>query len=86
MTNITNDHVQIFKGLDAFVEVACPRIAIDDHFDKPMLSTPQAFALIKLLKNEPIEDLLKIHHLALVCLEHQKALNGRPTYNYHSRQ
>ena len=62
MTNITNDHVQIFKGLDAFVEVACPRIAIDDHFDKPMLSTPQAFALIKLLKNEPIEDLLKIHH------------------------
>jgi 2-(3-amino-3-carboxypropyl)histidine synthase len=62
MTNITNDCIQIFKGLDAFVEVACPRIAIDDHFDKPMLSVPQAFALIKLLKNEPIEDLLKIHH------------------------
>jgi 2-(3-amino-3-carboxypropyl)histidine synthase len=62
MTNITDHHVQIFKGLDAFVEVACPRIAIDDHFDKPMLSVPQAFALIKLLKNEPIEDLLKIHH------------------------
>jgi 2-(3-amino-3-carboxypropyl)histidine synthase len=62
MTNITNDRIQIFKGLDAFVEVACPRIAIDDHFDKPMLSVPQAFALIKLLKNEPIEDLLKIHH------------------------
>ncbi len=62
MTNITNDCIQIFKGLDAFVEVACPRIAIDDHFDKPMLSLPQAFALIKLLKNEPIEDLLKIHH------------------------
>ena len=62
MTNITNDCIQIFKGLDAFVEVACPRIAIDDHFDKPMLSVPQAFALIKLLKNEPIGDLLKIHH------------------------
>lgn len=62
MTNITEDYVQIFKGLDAFVEVACPRIAIDDHFNKPMLSVPQAFALIKLLKNEPIEDLLKIHH------------------------
>jgi 2-(3-amino-3-carboxypropyl)histidine synthase len=62
MTNITNDCVRIFKGLDAFVEVACPRIAIDDHFEKPMLSVPQAFALIKLLKNEPIEDLLKIHH------------------------
>ncbi|HET7147457.1 MAG TPA: diphthamide biosynthesis enzyme Dph2 [Candidatus Nitrosopolaris sp.] len=62
MTNITNDHIRIFKGLDAFVEVACPRIAIDDHFDKPMLSTPQAFTLIKLLKNEPIDELLKIHH------------------------
>ena len=62
MTNITNDRIQIFKGLDAFVEVACPRIAIDDHFDKSMLSVPQAFALIKILINEPIEDLLKIHH------------------------
>lgn len=62
MTNITDQYVQVFKGIDAFVEVACPRIAIDDHFSKPMLSVPQAFALIKLIKNEPIEDLLKIHH------------------------
>jgi 2-(3-amino-3-carboxypropyl)histidine synthase len=62
MTNITDHYVQVFKGIDAFVEVACPRIAIDDHFSKPMLSVPQAFALIKLIKNEPIEDLLKIHH------------------------
>jgi 2-(3-amino-3-carboxypropyl)histidine synthase len=62
LTNITDQHVQVFKGIDAFVEVACPRIAIDDHFSKPMLSVPQAFALIKLIKNEPIEDMLKIHH------------------------
>jgi 2-(3-amino-3-carboxypropyl)histidine synthase len=62
MTNITDHCVQVFKGIDAFVEVACPRIAIDDHFSKPMLSVPQAFALIKLIKNEPIEDILKIHH------------------------
>jgi 2-(3-amino-3-carboxypropyl)histidine synthase len=62
MTNITDHYVQVFKGIDAFVEVACPRIALDDHFFKPMLSVPQAFALIKLIKNEPIEDLLKIHH------------------------
>jgi len=62
MTNITEHYVQVFKGIDAFVEVACPRIAIDDHFSKPMLSVPQAFALIKLIKNEPIEDILKIHH------------------------
>ena len=62
MTNIDNDGIQNFKGIDAFVEVACPRIATDDHFDKPMLSVPQAFGLIKLIKNEPIEDLFKIHH------------------------
>ena len=62
MTNITDHYVQVFKGIDAFVEVACPRIAIDDHFSKPMLSVPQAFALIKLIKNEPVEDLLKIRH------------------------
>jgi 2-(3-amino-3-carboxypropyl)histidine synthase len=62
MTNITDHEVRLFKGVDAFVEVACPRVAIDDHFSKPMLSVPQAFALIKLIKNEPIEDLLKIHH------------------------
>jgi 2-(3-amino-3-carboxypropyl)histidine synthase len=62
MTNLTNDGTQNFKGIDAFVEVACPRIAIDDHFDKPMLSAPQAFALIKLIKNEPVEDLFRIHH------------------------
>jgi 2-(3-amino-3-carboxypropyl)histidine synthase len=62
MTNITDQYVQVFKGIDAFVEVACPRIAIDDHFSKPMLSVPQAFALIKIIKNEPIEDLLKKHH------------------------
>ena len=62
MTNITDHYVQVFKGIDAFVEVACPRIAIDDHFSKPMLSVPQAFALIKLIKNEPIEDILRIHH------------------------
>jgi 2-(3-amino-3-carboxypropyl)histidine synthase len=62
MTNLDNEGIQNFKGIDAFVEVACPRIATDNHFDKPMLSVPQAFGLIKLIKNEPIEDLFKIHH------------------------
>ncbi len=62
LTEITDDRVQIFKGIDAFVQVACPRIATDNHFKKPMLSVPQALALIKLLKKEPIEDFLKIQH------------------------
>jgi 2-(3-amino-3-carboxypropyl)histidine synthase len=62
LTEITDDRIQIFKGIDAFVQVACPRIATDNHFAKPMLSVPQALALIKLLKNESIDDFLKLQH------------------------
>jgi 2-(3-amino-3-carboxypropyl)histidine synthase len=62
LTEITDDRIQNFKGIDAFVQVACPRIATDNHFKKPMLSTPQALALLKLLKKEPIDDFLKIQH------------------------
>jgi 2-(3-amino-3-carboxypropyl)histidine synthase len=62
LTEITDERIQIFKGIDAFIQVACPRIAIDNHFKKPMLSVPQALALIKLLKKEPIEDFLRVQH------------------------
>jgi 2-(3-amino-3-carboxypropyl)histidine synthase len=62
LTEITEERVQIFKGIDAFVQVACPRIGTDNHFKKPMLSVPQALSLIKLLKKEPIGDFLKIQH------------------------
>lgn len=62
LTEITDDRMQIFKNIDAFIQVACPRIATDNHFSKPMLSVPQALALIKLLKKEPIEDFLQLQH------------------------
>jgi 2-(3-amino-3-carboxypropyl)histidine synthase len=62
LTDITDERLQNFKGIDTFVQVACPRISIDNHFEKPVLSVPQALALIKLLKKEPIDDFLKIHH------------------------
>lgn len=62
LTEITDDRILIFKGIDAFVQVACPRIGTDNHFKKPMLSVPQALALLKLLKNEPIDDFLKVQH------------------------
>jgi 2-(3-amino-3-carboxypropyl)histidine synthase len=62
LTDITEERIQIFKGIDAFVQVACPRIGTDNHFKKPMLSVPQALSLIKLLKNEHIGDFLKIKH------------------------
>jgi 2-(3-amino-3-carboxypropyl)histidine synthase len=62
LTEITEERVQVFRGVDAFIQVACPRIATDNHFKKPMLSVPQALALIKLLKKEPIDDFMKIQH------------------------
>jgi 2-(3-amino-3-carboxypropyl)histidine synthase len=62
LTEITNERVLNFKKIDAFIQVACPRIATDNHFKKPMLSVPQGLALVKLLKNEPIEDFLKVKH------------------------
>jgi 2-(3-amino-3-carboxypropyl)histidine synthase len=62
LTEITDDRVQVFKGIGAFVQAACPRIAMDNHFRKPMLSVPQARALISLLKKEPIDDFLKVQH------------------------
>jgi 2-(3-amino-3-carboxypropyl)histidine synthase len=62
LTEITDDRIRIFKHIDAFIQVACPRIATDNHFKKPMLSVPQSIALIKLLKKQPIDDFLKIQH------------------------
>ncbi len=62
LTDITNDRLRNLKGIDAFIQVACPRISIDNHFEKPLLSTPQANALLKILRNESIDEYLQIPH------------------------
>jgi 2-(3-amino-3-carboxypropyl)histidine synthase len=62
LTEISNEKLQNFKELDAFIQVACPRLGTDNYFSKPVLSVPQSLALIKLLKKEPIEDFFKIQH------------------------
>ncbi len=62
LTDITNDRLQNLKGIDAFIQVACPRISTDNKFDKPVLSTPQANALLKILRNENIDGYLEIPH------------------------
>ena len=62
LTDITNDRLKNLKGIDAFIQVACPRISTDNQFDKPVLSTPQANALLKILRNESIEGYLEIPH------------------------
>ena len=62
LTDITNERLRNLKGIDAFVQVACPRISTDNQFDKPVLSTPQANALLKILRKESIEGYLEIPH------------------------
>jgi 2-(3-amino-3-carboxypropyl)histidine synthase len=62
LTEVTDERIQNFKQIDAFIQVACPRIAVDNHFKRPMLSVPQGLALIRLLKNEPMGSFLKVQH------------------------
>jgi len=62
LTEITDDKLRNLKGIDAFIQVACPRISTDNHFHKPVLSTPQANALLKILRKESVEEFLQIPH------------------------
>ena len=62
ITEISDDRLRNLKGIDAFIQVACPRISTDNHFHKPVLSTPQANALLKILKKEGSEGFLQIPH------------------------
>ena len=62
LTDITNERMKNLKGIDAFIQVACPRISTDNRFDKPVLSTPQATALVKVLKKENIDEYFQIKH------------------------
>ena len=62
LTDITNERLRNLKEIDAFIQVACPRISTDNKFDKPVLSTPQATALMKVLRKESIENYFQIQH------------------------
>jgi len=62
LTDITSERLNNLKGIDAFIQVACPRISTDNQFDKPVLSSPQANALLKVLRNENIEEYLELPH------------------------
>ena len=62
LTDITNERLRNLKDIDAFIQVACPRISTDNRFDKPVLSTPQATALMKVLRKESIENYFQIQH------------------------
>jgi 2-(3-amino-3-carboxypropyl)histidine synthase len=59
MRDITAERLAPHREIDAFVQTACPRISIDGFtFDRPVLSIPQADALVALIEGrEPGEFL-----------------------------
>lgn len=59
MRDITPDRLAPYTNIEAFVQTACPRISIDGFtFSKPVLSIPQADALVGLLEGRQMDDFL----------------------------
>ena len=56
MTEITKDKLVNFHGISAFVELACPRIAIEDHekYDQTLVTFREALVAIGKLKWEDL--------------------------------
>lgn len=60
MRDITPDRLAQYTRIEAFVQTACPRISIDGFtFGKPVLSIPQADALVALLEGRPMNEFLR---------------------------
>jgi 2-(3-amino-3-carboxypropyl)histidine synthase len=60
MRDITPERLAPFRDVDAFVQTACPRISIDGFtFDRPVLSIPQADALVRLLEGRELGEFLE---------------------------
>lgn len=59
MRDLTAERLAPHREVDAFIQTACPRISIDGFtFDRPVLSIPQADALVALIEGrEPGEFL-----------------------------
>lgn len=57
LREVNAQRVAAIRGIDAFVETACPRVALDNEdFDRPMLSYEQALGLIRLLEGKELGD------------------------------
>ena len=60
MRDITPDGLAPHRDIEAFVQTACPRISIDGFtFDRPVLSIPQAEALVRLMEGRPLGEFLE---------------------------
>jgi 2-(3-amino-3-carboxypropyl)histidine synthase len=60
MRDITPDALAPYRDIQAFVQTACPRISIDGFtFDRPVLSIPEADALVRLMEGREIGEFLE---------------------------
>jgi 2-(3-amino-3-carboxypropyl)histidine synthase len=60
LREINPDRLAPHREIEAFVQTACPRISIDGfNFDRPVLSIPQAEALVALMEGREIGEFLQ---------------------------
>jgi len=60
MRDITAERLAPHREIEAFIQTACPRISIDGFtFDRPVLSIPQADALVALMEGREAGDFLE---------------------------
>ena len=60
LRDVTPELLAPHREIEAFVQTACPRISIDGfNFDRPVLSIPQADALVALMEGTAIGEFLQ---------------------------
>ncbi len=60
MRDITPDQLAPHRDIEAFIQTACPRISIDGFtFNRPVLSIPQAEALVRLMEGRELGEFLE---------------------------
>jgi 2-(3-amino-3-carboxypropyl)histidine synthase len=60
LRDVTPERLAPHREIEAFIQTACPRISVDGFtFDRPVLSIPQADALVALMEGRDIGDFLE---------------------------
>ena len=60
MRDVTPERLAPHREIEAFIQTACPRISIDGFtFDRPVLSIPQADALVALMEGRKVGEFLE---------------------------
>ncbi len=70
LTEVTDERLRVFNDIDVFIQVACPRLSIDDEFSKPLLSIPQAYAMLSMLDRKKSSDSNDVDINSFLMLPH----------------